>query len=98
MLAVNRIGGQSALGRLLSVTQSTVFHWVDKTGLLPAEHVLKVEAATGVPRHDLRPDLYPRGLQDDVPFRPDVLELGELELPVADEKGPVLQREAGEAA
>lgn len=25
----------------------------------PAEYVLKVEAASGVSRHDLRPDLYP---------------------------------------
>lgn len=27
---------------------------------VPAEHVLKVEDATGVSRHDIRPDLYPR--------------------------------------
>ena len=27
---------------------------------LPAEYVLLVEAKTGVSRHDLRPDIYPR--------------------------------------
>lgn len=27
---------------------------------LAPEHVLTVEAATGVSRHDLRPDIYPR--------------------------------------
>jgi hypothetical protein len=26
---------------------------------LPAEHVLAVEAATGISRHELRPDIYP---------------------------------------
>lgn len=26
---------------------------------LPPEHVLKVEAATGISRHELRPDIYP---------------------------------------
>ncbi|KNH02633.1 hypothetical protein J121_417 [Qipengyuania citrea LAMA 915] len=27
---------------------------------LPAEYVLRVEAATDISRHDLRPDIYPR--------------------------------------
>jgi hypothetical protein len=54
--------------------------------------VLKVEAATGVARHDLRPDLYPRGLQDDVPFRPAV-NLGDGEGAVADETKDFLQRD-----
>jgi DNA-binding transcriptional regulator YdaS (Cro superfamily) len=26
---------------------------------VPAERVLAIEAATGVPRHELRPDIYP---------------------------------------
>jgi len=34
---------------------------------VPAERVLLVEAATGISRHDLRPDLYP--LPDDPPLR-----------------------------
>jgi DNA-binding transcriptional regulator YdaS (Cro superfamily) len=79
--AVNRIGGQSAMARLLDVRQSTVWEWLNGPKQLPAEHVLRVEATTRVSRHDLRPDLYPRGLQDDVPFCPDsdgVAALGEL--------------------
>jgi DNA-binding transcriptional regulator YdaS (Cro superfamily) len=68
VLAVNRIGGQSAMARLCDVRQSTVWEWIDKEKPLPAEHVLTVEAATHVPRSDLRPDIYPRGLQDGVPF------------------------------
>ncbi|MBU1605800.1 MAG: helix-turn-helix domain-containing protein [Alphaproteobacteria bacterium] len=59
-LAVDRIGGQSALGRLVEVSQASVWRWLEKGKPLPAEHVLKVEAATGISRHDLRPDLYPR--------------------------------------
>lgn len=62
--AVDLIGGQSAMGRLIGVSQASVWRWVDLEKHLPAEHVLKVEAATGVSRHDLRPDLYPR---EDVP-------------------------------
>lgn len=58
--AVRLIGGQSATARLLSVDQSTVHEWLRSGRLLPAEHVLKVECATGISRHDLRPDIYPR--------------------------------------
>jgi DNA-binding transcriptional regulator YdaS (Cro superfamily) len=28
-------------------------------GQIPAERVLAIEAITGVPRHELRPDIYP---------------------------------------
>lgn len=92
-LAVNRIGSQSAMSRLCGVSQSAVWKWLDEGMVLPAEHVLKVEAATGVPRHELRPDIYPRGLQDDVPFRPTVEVDREPDF-VADESDEVLQRPA----
>jgi DNA-binding transcriptional regulator YdaS (Cro superfamily) len=91
-LAVNRIGSQAAMGRLLDITQAAVWKWLDGGMPLPAEHVLKVEAATGVPRHELRPDLYPRGLQDDVPFRP-AASLGDGVSDVADETPDLLQRD-----
>lgn len=58
--AVMALGGQSAFARLIGVAQPTVWAWLDKSKPLPAEHVLKVEEATGISRHDLRPDLYPR--------------------------------------
>lgn len=53
-------GSQGALARICGVSQPSVWEWLNKGKALPAEHVLKVEAATGVSRHDLRPDLYPR--------------------------------------
>lgn len=58
--AVEIAGGQSAFARLVGVSQPTVWAWLDKSRPLPAEFVLKTEAETGISRHDLRPDLYPR--------------------------------------
>lgn len=80
ILAVNRMGSQAAMARLCDVSQPTVWHWLNESKQLPAEHVLKVEAATHVARHDLRPDLYPLGLQDGVPFCADsgAADMGEL--------------------
>lgn len=56
--AVKIAGGQSAIARRLGVSQPTVWAWLNG-GQLPAEHVLAVEAATGVSKHALRPDIYP---------------------------------------
>jgi len=58
--AIELIGSQSAMARLLEVSQPTVSDWVNRMMRLPAEHVLAVEGATGISRHDLRPDIYPR--------------------------------------
>jgi DNA-binding transcriptional regulator YdaS (Cro superfamily) len=57
--AVAILGSQAAMSDVCGVTQAAVWKWLNKKKLLPAEHVLKVEAATGVSRHRLRPDLYP---------------------------------------
>ena len=51
---------QTALAELIGVTQAAVSIWLSKGQALPPEHVLAVEAATGISRHDLRPDIYPR--------------------------------------
>jgi DNA-binding transcriptional regulator YdaS (Cro superfamily) len=51
-------GSQSALARMLQVTPQAVQNWC-ATGRVPAERVLEIEKATGVSRHDLRPDIYP---------------------------------------
>lgn len=57
-------GSQAKLGAIAGgVTQPAVSGWIRKKRRLPAEHVLPVEAATGVSRHDLRPDIYPRSYQ-----------------------------------
>ena len=60
--AVQRAGSQSALARICGVSQTAVWKWLQSGKRLPAEYVLKVEAATLVPRHFLRPDIYPVSL------------------------------------
>ncbi|WP_060538592.1 transcriptional regulator [Pseudomonas sp. NBRC 111125] len=56
--AAKAVGGQSKLARLLNIKPQAVQHWCS-TGKIPAERVLSVETATGISRHELRPDLYP---------------------------------------
>jgi len=56
--AAEKVGGQSALARLLGCTPQAVQRMC-ATGRIPAERVLAIEEATGVSRHALRPDLYP---------------------------------------
>ncbi len=62
--AVDIVGGQAKLARILGVTQPNVWHWLHKSEHVPGEYVLKIEDATGgkVSRHDLRPDLYPKSM------------------------------------
>ena len=54
--AIQAAGGVSELARRIGISQPSVSNW-DK---VPAERVLAVEAATGVARSVLRPDLYRR--------------------------------------
>jgi TorA maturation chaperone TorD len=53
--AVKRIGGVGAVARALEIAPASVAAWK----CVPAEHVLAIEALTGVDRATLRPDLYP---------------------------------------
>ncbi|MCZ8184639.1 MAG: molecular chaperone TorD family protein [Beijerinckiaceae bacterium] len=53
--AIRAVGGISALSRLLGIAQPSVSIWTR----VPAERVIAVENVTSVPRHILRPDLYP---------------------------------------
>src|SRR3954467_14676827 len=52
--AIQAVGGVSELARRIGISQPSVSNW-DK---VPAERVLAVEAATGIQRMRLRPDLY----------------------------------------
>jgi DNA-binding transcriptional regulator YdaS (Cro superfamily) len=55
--AVAVAGGQTKLAKLIGVTQGHVSSWI-KRGKVPAEKVLLIERQTGVPRYDLRPDVF----------------------------------------
>ena len=54
--AAMRIGGLSELARKLGIRHTAFYRWAE----VPAKRVLKIEKITGVSRHELRPDLYPR--------------------------------------
>lgn len=54
-LAVKEGGGTVALAKRLGITSQAISQW-DR---IPAERVLEVERVTGIPRHKLRPDIYP---------------------------------------
>lgn len=53
--AINAAGGLAELAREIGITAQAISQWDD----VPPLRVLAVERATGVPRHELRPDLYP---------------------------------------
>ena len=53
-------GSQKLLADKIGTTQSQVSYWLVKAKKgVPAEFCVPIEAATGVPRHELRPDIYP---------------------------------------
>lgn len=56
--AVEAAGGQQALAAAVGVKYQAVQKWL-RAERVPAERVLSIEEATGVSRHDLRPDIYP---------------------------------------
>jgi len=63
--AVEAAGGVGKLAASIGVAQNVVSNW-RKRGKVPAEHVLAIEAATGVSRHLLRPDVFgPEPANDD---------------------------------
>lgn len=62
--AIERKGGIVPFSKMLDVTPNTVRYWLGKPRRRPpgpaAEYVLRIERETGVSRHELRPDIYPR--------------------------------------
>jgi DNA-binding transcriptional regulator YdaS (Cro superfamily) len=64
--AKRQAGGSSRLARLLGIRAQAISQW----RRVPAERVIAVEAATGVLRHELRPDIYPPPAASSVRGRP----------------------------
>ena len=52
--AIDKAGGVAELARKIGIAQPSVSNWER----VPAQRVIAVEAATGISRRDLRPDLY----------------------------------------
>lgn len=55
--AIQRAGGVTRLAERLGLAHPSVLRW-QRSGRIPADRVAAVEAATGVPRSRLRPDLF----------------------------------------
>jgi DNA-binding transcriptional regulator YdaS (Cro superfamily) len=53
--AINAAGGLTKLAASLNITKQAVAQWDE----VPPLRVLEVERVSGVPRSELRPDLYP---------------------------------------
>ena len=45
------------LSQALKISRNSIYKWRAK-GVIPAEHVVQVEAATDISRRELRPDLF----------------------------------------
>jgi TorA maturation chaperone TorD len=52
--AIDAVGGVAQLARKIGISQPSVSNWAK----VPVQRVIAVEAATGVSRDELRPDLY----------------------------------------
>nr|WP_289959243.1 YdaS family helix-turn-helix protein [Xanthomonas arboricola]MDN0202824.1 YdaS family helix-turn-helix protein [Xanthomonas arboricola pv. corylina] len=53
----SKSGGRRALAKALGIKSPSISGWYDR-GKVPVERVLAIETATGVSRHDLRPDVF----------------------------------------
>lgn len=57
--AIKQAGGLTAFAHKVDASPQVVSNW-RKRKKIPAVRVLDVERASGIPRHELRPDLYPK--------------------------------------
>lgn len=53
--AITAAGGPSAVGRSIGITPQAVGQWER----VPAERVLGLSRLSGIPPHEIRPDIYP---------------------------------------
>tara|TARA_R110000744_G_scaffold3823_1_gene14121 strand:+ start:4802 stop:5047 length:246 start_codon:yes stop_codon:yes gene_type:complete len=62
--AIKLFGSQGKMGRALGVTQQCVNMWLLKDRRIGVSHALEchIKLAGEVSAHDLRPDMYPRGV------------------------------------
>lgn len=61
------IGTKTELSEALGITKQACSQWKH----VPIEHVLTIEALLEIPRHVLRPDIYPDPTKDTAYGRPD---------------------------
>lgn len=54
MHAAEKVGGMTQLASELGIARQALYHWKR----IPADRVVEIERITGIPRRELRPDLY----------------------------------------
>lgn len=64
VLAIEKAGGQTALAKLIGAKQQNVWTWLHRDGKASAAYVAKISEKTGVPCHQLRPDIFPKPTVD----------------------------------
>lgn len=52
--AAQKVGGMAQLAAKLGIARQAIYQWKR----IPADRVVEVERATGIPRSELRPDLF----------------------------------------
>ena len=62
--AVKQAGGQTELANLIAAKQQNVWQWLNRDGKASAKYVAKISEVTGVPCHELRPDIFPAPAND----------------------------------
>lgn len=56
--AIAAAGGRGRVAQMFEVSEEAVRQWTLVGRRVPAEYVLQLEAASGVSRYDIRPDVY----------------------------------------
>jgi DNA-binding transcriptional regulator YdaS (Cro superfamily) len=55
---IEKAGGVNALARTLGFHHTSIIDW-RRAGQIPAKRALRVHQITGIPLHELRPDVFP---------------------------------------
>ena len=58
--AIDSAGGPSALARRIGVTPSAVTNWAKSVKRISPQNAIRIENVTGIPREEIRPDLFRR--------------------------------------
>lgn len=58
-IAIQKAGSQAALAKLIGAKQQNVWDWLNKGNKqVSPKFAIAIEEATGVSKHDLRPDIF----------------------------------------
>lgn len=55
--AIDKVGGPSAFAKRLAISRQALWKW-GRVRRVPADRLVQIERVSGVPREELRPDLY----------------------------------------